>query len=349
MKRLVVIVLAMFMFAPNIDSSACSRVVYHGPNNTVLTGRTMDWKYELGTHLWILPRGAVRNGAVGGKPVTWTSKYGSVVASAYDICSPDGMNEKGLMANMLWLEESVFPLYDGKMNAMSIAVWAQYMLDNYATVAEAVEGMRNRDFEVVTESLDGIGFVGMHLSLSDSSGDSAIFEYIDGKMVIHHSRDYQVMTNSPSYDQQLAIAGYWESVDGSTFLPGTNRASDRFARASYYINNVMKTDDERMSVATVFSVIRNLSVPYGYNTSDKPNISSTRWRVVADQKNLVYYFENVLSPNVIHINLKEVDFSRGASVRKLELTNDADYAGNVLNQFKDSEPFVFLGISGVQI
>ncbi|HEY5206095.1 MAG TPA: linear amide C-N hydrolase [Roseiarcus sp.] len=43
---------------------------------------------------------------------------------------------------------------------------------------------------------DGKG--GGHLALADASGDSAIFEYISGKLVIHHDRKYTVMTNSPT-------------------------------------------------------------------------------------------------------------------------------------------------------
>lgn len=45
----------------------------------------------------------------------------------------------------------------------------------------------------------------VHLALEDSTGDSAILEYINGKLVIHHGRQYQVMTNDPPYDQQLAL------------------------------------------------------------------------------------------------------------------------------------------------
>jgi choloylglycine hydrolase len=44
----------------------------------------------------------------------------------------------------------------------------------------------------------------LHLSMSDKTGDSAIVEYIDGQQVIHHSRDYQVMT-SPIFEKQLAV------------------------------------------------------------------------------------------------------------------------------------------------
>ena len=41
------------------------------------------------------------------------------------------------------------------------------------------------------------------------------------------------MTNSPTYDKQLAINEYWKEFDGAVMLPGTVRAADRFARASY--------------------------------------------------------------------------------------------------------------------
>ena len=43
------------------------------------------------------------------------------------------------------------------------------------------------------------------------------------------------------------------------------------------------------------SVMRNVSVPYGISTPDKPHIASTRWRTVCDQKNRVYYFEPTLA------------------------------------------------------
>ncbi len=39
------------------------------------------------------------------------------------------------------------------------------------------------------------------------------------------------------------------------------------------------------------SVMRAVSVPLGITTPDQPNISSTMWRTVSDQKNLVYYFD----------------------------------------------------------
>lgn len=43
----------------------------------------------------------------------------------------------------------------------------------------------------------------LHLAISNPSGDSAIIEHAVGKPVIPHGREYQVMTNSPLFDQQL--------------------------------------------------------------------------------------------------------------------------------------------------
>lgn len=325
-------------------TEACTRVVYQGKDNTVLTARSMDWKEDTRSNLWIFPRGMQRNGEIGKNPLEWTSKYGSVVTSAYDICSTDGMNEKGLVANLLWLAESEYPQWDGKKPGLSIAAWVQYMLDNFATVDEAVTFVEKGTFEVVSDMMpDGTRMATLHLSISDDKGDNAIFEYVDGKLNIHHDKSYQVMTNSPVFDQQLALDDYWKNIGGTTFLPGTNRAADRFVRASFYINAIPKVEDIRTAVASVFSVIRNTSVPLGITTPDQPNISSTIWRTVSDQKNKVYYYESTIHPNIFWVDLKDVDFSEKAPVKMLDLVSGKTYAGNTADQFVTTKPFKFLG------
>ena len=326
-------------------TEACTRVVYQGKDNTVLTARSMDWKEDTRSNLWIFPRGMKRNGEIGKNPLEWTSKYGSIVASAYDICSTDGMNEKGLVANLLWLAESEYPQWDGKKPGLSIAAWVQYILDNFATVDEAVSYVEKGTFEVVSDMMpDGTRMATLHLSISDADGDNAIFEYIGGELKIHHDKSYQVRTNSPVFDQQLALNDYWKNIGGTTFLPGTNRAADRFVRASFYINAIPKVADTRTAVASVFSVIRNTSVPLGITTPNEPNISSTRWRTVSDQKNKVYFFESTIQPNVFWVNLRDVDFSEKAPVKMLDLVSGKTYAGNTAEQFVEAKPFKFLGV-----
>ncbi|WP_198652200.1 linear amide C-N hydrolase [Chitinophaga deserti] len=331
--------------SPAADSNACTRVVYKGQNGTLLTARSMDWKEDIMTNLWIFPRGMQRSGETGPNSIKWTARYGSIIASGYDISTTDGMNEKGLVANLLFLAESEYPPFTADKKGLTIAAWCQYVLDNFATVKEAVDALRKEEFVIVTDKIPGMDrLANLHLSISDPSGDNAIFQYVGGKLNIHHSPEYNVMTNSPIYEKQLALNEYWKEIGGTTMLPGTNRAADRFVRASFYAGAIPKTDNTRLAVASVFSVIRNCSVPLGISTPDQPNISSTRWRSVADQKNLVYYFETARTPNTFWIDLKKVDFSPKATVKKLPLTKDETYAGDAGKQFVKAAPFKFLGI-----
>jgi choloylglycine hydrolase len=326
----------------------CTRVVYLGTGERIVTGRSMDWKFEIGTNLWALPRGVKRTGQAGPDSAAWTAKYGSVVATGYDICTTDGVNEAGLAANLLWLAESQYPANTGDRPAVALSLWAQYVLDNFATVAEAVAALTATPLRVVTAEVPGQNRLAtLHLAISDASGDSAIVEYIDGEQVIHHGRQYQVMTNSPIFAKQLAITEYWQQIGGTVMLPGTNRAADRFVRAAFYIDAVPKTADPLEAVAVVLSVVRNVSVPYGITTADEPNISSTRWRTAVDHTSLRYFFESALSPNTFWVDLANLDFSEGAPAKRLNL-GDAEktvYAGDTSAGFAQAEPFTFLSVA----
>lgn len=329
------------------ETQSCTRVVYKGPNGTIITARSMDWKDDIAANLWVFPRGMARNGEVGPQSLKWTSKYGSVVASAWDIATTDGLNEQGLVANVLWLVESNYPKFNpaGTKQGIAISAWAQYVLDNFATVKEAVNALKDEPFVIVSDYIPGTQkFTTLHLSISDTAGDNAIFEYINGKLVIHHDPSYTVMTNSPVFEEQLALNKYWKGIPGTIMLPGTNRAADRFVRASYYINAIPQTEDTRTAVASVFSVIRNCSVPFGISSETEPNISSTRWRSVADQKNKVYYFETVLTPNTFWVDLKKFNLKPGAKVMKLDLKAFSTFNGLSNANFKPAKPFKFMGI-----
>lgn len=325
----------------------CTRVVYLGTNDRVVTGRSMDWKTEIGTSLWAFPRGMTRSGEAGPGSPEWTSTYGSVVASGFDISTTDGVNEAGLAVNLLWLAESQYPAGTAPGPAVSVSVWGQYVLDNFRTVADAVAALTATPLRVATTDIPGQDLSAtVHLAMSDPSGDSAIVEYVDGQQTIHHGRQYQVMTNSPIFSKQLAITEYWEEIGGTVMLPGTSRAADRFVRASFYIDAIPKTDDPLVAAASVLSVMRNVSAPYGIATSDEPNISSTRWRTAVDHKALRYFFESALSPNTFWVDLENLDFTAGAPVLTLQLGEGetAIYAGDASAHFEKSAPFTFLAV-----
>lgn len=341
-----VLMLAGFCSALPV-AHACTRLVYLGDNQQVITARSMDWASDVETNLWVFPKGMQRHGAAGANSVTWTSKYGSVIASGYDISTTDGVNEAGLSANLLWLVESQYPAFDKNKARLSVSAWAQYVLDNFKTVAEAVTALKSEPFNVMPINVPNEERLAtLHLSMSDASGDSAIIEYIEGKQVIHHDRAYQVMTNSPAFEKQLEMNAYWQGINGTEMLPGTNRSPDRFARASFYVNAVPKSQTPQLSLASVFSVIRNVSVPYGLTTPGEPNISSTRWRSVIDHKQSLYFFESAITPNTFWVDLKKLDLSQATGkVKKLDLgpNQSTVYSGEVSSHFEPAAPFIFSG------
>lgn len=117
-----------------------------------------------------------RDGGLGAASLKWTSKHGSVVTSIYEGGTADGMNEKGLVANLLYLAESEYPPLSDKRPAVVITGWTQYVLDNFATVHEAVTELQKEMFRMVSVVAPNGAEGTVHLSISDPSGDSAIFE-----------------------------------------------------------------------------------------------------------------------------------------------------------------------------
>ncbi|MCS5708001.1 linear amide C-N hydrolase [Candidatus Berkiella cookevillensis] len=341
---LTTLTIAALMMLPEVV--ACTRIVYHGPDGRNITGRNMDFKDPMVSNLWVFPRGMERHGVAGERSLKWTSKYGSLAVSGYDISTVDGMNEAGMNASLLWLNATSFPKDDGKTPRMSLAIWAQFYLDQFATVAEAVAYTRNNPIDVVSGEVPGRpgNLAPLHLTLSDVTGDSAILEWIDGKLDIHHHRTYQVVTNDPPYNEQLANQKYWSAIDPLKFLPGSGRSEDRFVRAGFYVNAVTQSADPRIAAAAVFSVIRNVSAPYGVSIPEAPNLSTTRWRVVADHKNKRFYGESATSPNIFWVDLEKLDFTKGASVQKLDLGVDMNrvLTGESSDQFVVEKPFDFM-------
>ena len=145
-KRMTFIGILLLTSYLALPSQACTRAVYLGPDNMVITGRTMDWKEDLKSNIYLFPRGIKRAGADSGNTIHWTSKYGSVITAGYDIGTSDGMNEKGLVANILYLTESSYDRPNDTRPVMGISIWTQYVLDNFATVDEAVKELRKELF-----------------------------------------------------------------------------------------------------------------------------------------------------------------------------------------------------------
>ena len=341
-----VMMLTVFVLSSLIKAEACSNFLYTGENNIVLRGRTADWAGEIDTNLWLFPRGIKRNGLAGKNSIEWTSKYGSVVASTHDLMTIDGVNEKGLSMAILRLKESEFiPQNEvGNKKGLGISLWGQYFLDNFSTVEEAINFVKKDSIYVAPLNVDNGNGSGMHLTLSDKTGNFVVFEYTGKKLHIYNDKNYKVVTNSPKYSDQMAINEYWNDKN---FLPGTHNSSDRFVRAFYYLNKLPKTQDINIAVAYVSSLIKNISSPLGIkdNTTNKEE-SATLWNTITNHNDLTYYFQSVYKNYGFTIDLKKLNFDKNQSVKTINLTGGEYYFGDASDKFKIAKPFNFFPSDG---
>lgn len=322
---------------------ACSRVLWAAPDGQMFVGRTQDWTEKANSAFRVYPRGIERTGAVAENPRRWTSKYGSLVITGYDLATHEGVNENGLSAAILYLAgETDYGKRDPKLEGISVTQWVQYFLDNYATVAEAVEAQKSFAFQIDSLILPN-GFPTLvHLSIADKSGDSAVIEYVGGKAKVYHDRRFTVMTNEPTYDKQIENLKQYRSFGGDKPLPGERTPTDRFVRAAYYANGLPKPATRAEGAAYMFSVIRNVSVPFGKGDPDKPNVSSTIFRTVIDLTGGRYYFESTYAPNVVWIDYSKLDFSKGSGERELQVEKSIfSLNGEVISLLQPAKPFVF--------
>jgi len=341
LKQILTIILAGLFSAQS--AQACTRVLWAAPDGQVLVGRTQDWTEKAGHAFRVFPRGMERTGAVAENPHKWTSKYGSLVLTAYDMGTHEGVNEKGLSSHGLYLAvNAAFGERDTKREAIGIMQWIQYYLDNYATVAEAVEATKSIGFQIEPLILPNGYPTLIHISLSDKSGDSAVIEYKDGVPQIFHDRRFTVMTNEPTYDVQIENLKKYRTFGGDQPLPGERTPMDRFVRAAYYANGLQKPADRGEAAAFMFSVIRNVSVPFGLGDPDRPNVASTIFRTVQDLTGQRYYFESTYAPNVVWVNYDQIDFSAGKPEMELKVEKKIfTLNGDVTDQLAPAEPLVF--------
>jgi len=182
----------------------------------------------------------------------------------------------------------------------------------------------------------------VHMSLSDKSGDSAVIEYKDGVPQIYHDRRFTVMTNEPTYDVQIENLQRYRTFGGDLPLPGERTPMDRFVRAAYYAAGLQQPADHGEAAAFMFSVIRNVSVPFGLGDPDRPNVASTIFRTVQDLTGGRYYFESTYAPNVVWVNYDQMDFSAGGPERELKVEKMIfELNGDVTDLFEPVEPMVF--------
>lgn len=313
---------------------ACSRLLWNTDQANVVA-RSMDLYMSDKARIAVFPRGLSHSGPAGmPNMLSWKSKYASVAATALDAALSDGMNEKGLNANLLYLHGTKYEKRDGRPG-LTNAAWAQYLLDNFATVEEAVEAMKK--LQIVSANIGGREWP-MHLSIADAMGDSAIFEFINGKLTITRGQETVVMTNEPSFTIQRKNLLRYRLFGGKLAMPGDIDPQSRFVRASSYLKTLPKPASLQEAAAGAYSVIRNVAVPFGaHDTSggDSADTWPTLWLSLADLSHKVYYFQSTNSPNIFWVDLSKVNTAEGAPIMDID-AYDTTLNGDISAKLKPS-------------
>lgn len=314
--------LSTLLIAAPGTASACSVAFWNNNKLAKTVARTVDLYMSDQAMLEVLPRGLEKQGEAGENSARWKSKYGSVVVTAFHTATAsDGMNEQGLAGHLLYLDGTEYEKRDASRPGLSNGLWLQYALDNFKTVSEAVEGLTN--IQLVSNSIGGRPWP-LHLAIEDASGDSAIFEFIQGKLVIHQGSQYNVMTNEPAYDLQLANLKKYKLFGGKLSMPGDIDPLSRFVRIASYLKTLPEPKTYVEAIAGALSVIRSAMVPFGAEDTSQ-GISTdtwpTLWVSVADLTNKLFYFNSTTAPNIIWLDFKNLNFSEGAAHLQLDPAN----------------------------
>ena len=331
---------ALFLWLSPSLSNSCTTVFWNDNGVARVVARTMDLYTSDLPIIVAEPRGTKHSGEAGDNSMVWASKYGSVAVTEFHTNTvSDGLNEKGLAVHLLYLTDTEYPATHKDKPKISNAMWAQYILDHFSTVNEALKN--TEDLNIIATKVHGQTWP-IHLTMEDASGDSAIIEFIQGKMHVYHGPQYQIMTNEPAYNIQFTNLKRYQGFGGKLPLPGDPDPLSRFVRVASFLKTLPKPTNKLESIASVLSVIRTAMVPFGAtDTSGNKTVDAwvTRWVTVADITNTIYYFSSTSTPNIIWIDLHKINFTEGAPrlfIDPINLHLEGDITEKLMPQQGDS-------------
>lgn len=278
-------------------SFACSTFLLSKDGRLVF-GRNYDWVSGNGM-LVVNARGVQKTSLVGKKekPVSWTSKYGSITFNQFGKEFPHGgMNEKGLVIELMWLDGTNYPGKDHR-GALSELQWIQYQLDNFSTVEEVIAS----DKAIRIENNNAAP---LHFLVADASGKAATIEFINGKMVAHTGKElaFPVLTNT----QYAHAVKEVNQNSGGSF---EDNSLQRFAKAC----NMVKQFGEASSKENI--------VDYAFDILDEVAQGDyTKWKVVYDITNREIHF--VTGNKKKQLSLKAFDFTCKSTTLFLDANTD---------------------------
>lgn len=295
-----------------------------------IVAKNYDWSLGDG-RLLVNKRGVRKFFSLTGEPElgAWVSRHGSVTFNQYGQDLPQGgMNEAGLVVEILWLDDAVYPEPDER-SELGACQWIQYQLDTAATVAEVLDSLtrvRVRSAAMV------------HWFVADRQGNAAAVEYLDGRLVVHTGETLPapVLTNHP-YERSLR---YLERHEGAGELPSTRDSLDRFVRAAAGLRapapsagagDSSAAAGERPPDAAPSAADRAFALLGTVHQGP-----ATKWSIVYEPTAARIRFRTWNNPGTRDLSLEQLDFDCSAPVRALDLA--AEISGNVVRQLQDWTP-----------
>jgi penicillin V acylase-like amidase (Ntn superfamily) len=271
-------------------ATACTTFVLRDGDRAVF-GKNLDWFADPGL-VMVNQRGLAKEAMAqpDAEPLRWVSEYGSVTFNQAGRELPmGGMNEAGLVVESMWLDTTEYPEPDGRSRLVE-AQWAQYQLDNHATVEEVIAGD-----SLVTISH---GSVPLHFLILDGAGDIAVVEFLKGKMVSYAGDNvpFEVLTNS-NYRES---AGCF--MRGG--LTGGNTSLQRFVDATA-MTRAFEGGKGDAIIDYSFHILEEVA-------AEVTPVHFTRWSIVYDFAGGRIYFRTHDSPSVKYIDTGDLDFACGS-------------------------------------
>lgn len=260
--------------------------------------------------LLVNKRGTSKTSWVPVQGAAWTSRYGSVTFNQFGRDNPTtGVNEKGLMISLMWLDATRYPPADDRP-AVGILEWIQYHLDRHASVAEVVTN---------AGALRPTSRVPIHYFFADATGDAAAIEFLDGRLVVHRGEGLPIkaLANSTYADSVAAF----EAARRIGTVPGSLSSLDRFVRGA----TLAAGDGE--PIARGFATLASVAVP-----------GRTRWSIVYDLSAGEVHWRTDTNDAIRRLSVSGLDFSCRTPVRMLDVTapGSGDVAGVLVDYTRDA-------------
>lgn len=268
---------------------ACTTIFFR-QDGTMLFARNYDWHLEDGIVV-VNKRGMAKRAFSVDNSAEWTSRYGSVTFNQYGREFPcDGMNERGLVAAMLWLDATRYPDADERP-AVTSAQWVQYQLDTAATVEEVIANCKKT-------RVTPIAGVPVHYLVADATGACASIEYLDGRLVVHTGEDLAApaLTNTAYARAKELLRGH-EGFGGEAPVRRTWSSVDRFVGAARLAKQI-EAGDTPLTAEFAFASLKRVAQG-----------ERTQWSIVYGVSDGVIRFRTQLAPEMKVIELDTLDFS----------------------------------------